>query len=616
MTDAMTAKFNYLTIRDRLLDSGTVSVSELLQAVKFAEKQRDNHSSAFFLSHLIVHDSAHYEELLKALAGMRGDIESLSLLNTALMPVLEKSTAGLSISARISEWCKEYEQAGRQWQSVLKREPNNPLHYVRYAEFLKRSGFAGEALSALETAVALGSNGLRELDGMKALERELRITGMNNLNMLSDFSKGRSIRIARTIQYLGKSAQYFKPKYCPIRRRIMFATSTLGPGGAERQLANMAIGFKNRSKIPFKSVLPLVCANGLNKRKNGAFYADVLINSKVPVVDIRSEPINEISTKLLNPEINEAISILPSSLKMALNGYFNQILAFRPYTLSAWQDSTVIIAGLAGLLAGVPNIVASFRSLPPYLRGLGHEYFRDALKVVLEAPNVRPLVNSKEGAVAYSDWLDIPVDRFHVLYNGLDIAAYGIPQTDSSFDPAAPVIGCVMRFDENKRPNLWLDIFLGLKTKVPSLKGILVGEGPLLKQTQELANRMGLDSSLTFTGLSNRPLEWMAKMDVFLLTSRVEGVPNVLIEAQSLGIPVVTTPAGGAHEALIDGETGMVLSTLETERADLAAARIADLIGDVARLTRFSANAIQHARVKFSLQLMRERAFGIHMRES
>ena len=54
---------------------------------------------------------------------------------------------------------------------------------------------------------------------------------------------------------------------------------------------------------------------------------------------------------------------------------------------------------------------------------------------------------------------------------------------------------------------------------------------------------------------------WLDKFDLFFLCSRVEGLPNVIIEAQGFGVPVISTNAGGANETIIDGETGYIVES-------------------------------------------------------
>ena len=77
----------------------------------------------------------------------------------------------------------------------------------------------------------------------------------------------------------------------------------------------------------------------------------------------------------------------------------------------------------------------------------------------------------------------------------------------------------------------------------------------------EAAEREGISERLTLAGVTNDVLSAMSIMDVFLLSSFGEGLPNVLLEAQWAGTPVVVTDVGGAKEALDPGVTGWAIDT-------------------------------------------------------
>ena len=68
--------------------------------------------------------------------------------------------------------------------------------------------------------------------------------------------------------------------------------------------------------------------------------------------------------------------------------------------------------------------------------------------------------------------------------------------------------------------------------------------------------QLGLQERFILAGVTNEVLCGMSMMDVLLLTSRGEGLPNVLLEGQWVGTPVVTTDVGGAKEAIDEGVTG------------------------------------------------------------
>jgi glycosyltransferase involved in cell wall biosynthesis len=104
-----------------------------------------------------------------------------------------------------------------------------------------------------------------------------------------------------------------------------------------------------------------------------------------------------------------------------------------------------------------------------------------------------------------------------------------------------------------------------------------VGDGKLIDQTRALAESLGIADRVLFVGLSSSVGFWYSKMNVKVLLSRYEGMPNVLIEAQKLGVPVVSTPAGGAEECFIHGESGHLLDCADTPDLDDACAAIARL---------------------------------------
>jgi glycosyltransferase involved in cell wall biosynthesis len=104
-------------------------------------------------------------------------------------------------------------------------------------------------------------------------------------------------------------------------------------------------------------------------------------------------------------------------------------------------------------------------------------------------------------------------------------------------------------------------------------------------------------------------------MTIVLSTSNVEGLPNVPIEAQSLGIPVVATDAGGTRETFIDGETGYLCPVGEAEALVAAAERV---LGDAAWRTQARARGIENCRANFDINAMRSKllaTYGIGQRD-
>jgi glycosyltransferase involved in cell wall biosynthesis len=249
-----------------------------------------------------------------------------------------------------------------------------------------------------------------------------------------------------------------------------------------------------------------------------------------------------------------------------------------------------------------------------------HEY-EVIFRSLLASPGVSLTANSQSIAQRYAQWLQIDPHRIDIIRNGWH-PPVATPDERSSrqsqeFDALNPdaafTVGSVFRFDDNKRPFLWLDAAAQLLERAPDSRFILVGDGPLLESAKDYAGRLGIAKRVLFTGRSSVVGFWLSKMDVFLLLSRFEGLPNALIEAQFAGLPVVTTDAGGAAETIIPGTTGSVLPNAETPvPADIAGA-VLGWRRDPAGRAKVAAAAIEWADTTFSVEAMLRRTVRVYM---
>ncbi|MBI1305205.1 MAG: glycosyltransferase [Bacteroidetes bacterium] len=87
---------------------------------------------------------------------------------------------------------------------------------------------------------------------------------------------------------------------------------------------------------------------------------------------------------------------------------------------------------------------------------------------------------------------------------------------------------------------------------------VIIGTGSLEEELKKLATELGLTQSLTFTGYRNDLPEILPDLDIFLFTSKTEGLGTTVLDAIASGIPVVATSAGGVPEMIINEETGLL----------------------------------------------------------
>ena len=162
----------------------------------------------------------------------------------------------------------------------------------------------------------------------------------------------------------------------------------------------------------------------------------------------------------------------------------------------------------------------------------------------------------------------IPSDKFTIIYNGIDSKAWSpdvIPKGTLrnqmlNLPEEAVVIGLVARLVEQKDPLRWLQIAISLAKKNSKYYFVMIGDGDLHNIIENQIKNEMLENRIFMLGLRNDIETLMIDFDILLMTSLYEGVPIVMLEAMSLGIPIVSTHVGGVKECIInDGVHGAIL---------------------------------------------------------
>jgi glycosyltransferase involved in cell wall biosynthesis len=94
---------------------------------------------------------------------------------------------------------------------------------------------------------------------------------------------------------------------------------------------------------------------------------------------------------------------------------------------------------------------------------------------------------------------------------------------------------------------------------VPDAKLVLVGDGPQRQSLLDRIRRLGVADGVTMTGAVDNVEQYMREFTCLVLPSAFEGFPNVVMEALSLGIPVVARPVGDLEEIVLEGRTGRLV---------------------------------------------------------
>lgn len=124
--------------------------------------------------------------------------------------------------------------------------------------------------------------------------------------------------------------------------------------------------------------------------------------------------------------------------------------------------------------------------------------------------------------------------------------------------------GWVGRVSPQKSVDRIISAYAMAEARMRDTHLVIVGDGPLLANAKKQARTLGIAKHVSFTGHADG-IEMMAGFDAFLLPSRYEAMPYVLLEAAASGLPIVMTDVGGAREVVRHGENGFVLPEPDVE---------------------------------------------------
>ena len=169
-------------------------------------------------------------------------------------------------------------------------------------------------------------------------------------------------------------------------------------------------------------------------------------------------------------------------------------------------------------------------------------------------------------------------DRVVVVHPGVDVPSLPPPEKEGR-----PTIITVARLaDRYKGHDVILQALVRLRRSLPDVQWIVIGDGPLRGELERSARAAGIGDAVRFLGVlddSDRD-RWLARSHVFAMPSRVpddlggEGFGIVYLEAGALGVPVVAGRAGGAVDAVRDGETGLLVDAADPEAVGAALMRL------------------------------------------
>jgi N-acetyl-alpha-D-glucosaminyl L-malate synthase BshA len=202
-------------------------------------------------------------------------------------------------------------------------------------------------------------------------------------------------------------------------------------------------------------------------------------------------------------------------------------------------------------------------------------------------PVVKHTIERANGVTAVSEFLKkaaqekLGIEReIHVVPNFIDVETYkripGVRLTVESgcvslrneeeareISPGEKLILHASNFRAVKRVVELVEIMQAVVERLPNTRLVIAGDGPKRIEVERRIEALDLCGNIHLLGVKSNMQEIMCSADAFVLNSTLEGMPLVLLEAMSCGLPVITTPAGGIPELVRRGKDGMVTKGFE-----------------------------------------------------
>ncbi len=304
--------------------------------------------------------------------------------------------------------------------------------------------------------------------------------------------------------------------------RVLLVSQSLGAGGSERQLTEIA---KALDRSRFDPRVGYFRSGGIRILELEAAGVPVVA---FPFTSLRSLQALHSLHRLRHYLREERIEIVHS-----------------------FDPSGNMFAVPVARLAGTTVVLSSQRSLRS-LRGSGQRRILRWTDSLVQGT----VVNSKAVRTALMEEDGIASERIHLCHNGVDTTRFRPFRRRTH--TSAPVIGCICVLRPEKGLALLLHAFAQILREYPLARLRIIGSGPAGPDLQNLSARLGLSQACEFLPTMDQVAEAMQEIDIFVLPSLSEAMSNSLMEAMACGCCAVASDVGGNPELVSHGITGLL----------------------------------------------------------
>lgn len=335
------------------------------------------------------------------------------------------------------------------------------------------------------------------------------------------------------------------------RPKLSYVVNTLNAGGTEKLVVEMSLAFTAEFDVS------VVCLD-----EPGLWARDLRARG-IPVHCLWRQPGFDVA------------------MPVRLADYFRKM---ETQVIHAHQCTAWFYSALSRLIYRAPRLLLQehgrfFPEQENRMRAFGNRWIIRPLthRFVAVSEDIRSRLERYEG---------LDCGQIEVVYNGVipdppvSDAERAALRDELGFGSDDFVVGTVGRMAPIKNLPLLVNSLHRSAQEVPSVRGLLVGDGPAFADTCTLLKKLGLSEVVRVTGFRDDARRLIQCMDMFVLSSFSEGISVALLEAIDAGVPVAVTNVGGNGEVVVNGKTGW---SVPSDDRDAMTAVIVDAARNPAR---------------------------------
>ncbi len=333
--------------------------------------------------------------------------------------------------------------------------------------------------------------------------------------------------------------------------KVVLLIPTLGAGGAERVFTLMAnfwnqkgfdvtvISLDSPSNPPFFQLDPQIKYHPLNLLKEEKSLVGKAIRT------IKQIWLTRAKVKMVNPDV-----------------------------VIAQLDIAIFLAITSTVLSKVKSMAYEgnnpyLNTTNKYLQQFNNFLYRFADRIILQTHQI---------ARTFPQNLQ---KKISVIYNPITVPNAQLEENDYLRNFQNKTVISVGRLEHQKGYDILLEAFQIFLNKNPGWKLVILGEGQLRPELENMCKDLGISENVKMPGREKHPFERLKDCSIYVLSSRFEGLPNALLEAMSMGLPVISTRCRFGPEEIISHQENGLLIPVEDPMA------LADALRQLAQNVEF-----------------------------